>query len=156
MEYQKKKSGAQRRARVCSGVVLGFALLICAGLQAVEEEAAPIQPTNVVEVKVFFEGDCPRYVDNALVAMNNGSAKKLQWVAYDIDDPNNIKTDAEYTVYFDPFKGKTDDSNNNGVVTSKPLDNKIPGNVLFKYTILGTAAALPADCGPLDPFFRVQ
>lgn len=132
-----------------------WALVGCTGLQAEEPVTAVDAPPNTIEVKVFFEGNCPRYVDNAMVAMDAKSAKKLAWVAYDsaTGDP---KTDAEFNVYFDPFKGKTDASNNKGVVTSSPLDAAIPENVLFKYTILGTAQNLPADCQPLDPFFRIR
>jgi len=142
--------------RLVAALGLAAGCLIGSGsLHAQDPDPDTINTGSEVEIKVYFEGKCPRYVDNALAAMDEGSAKRLMWVAYD-SATGQQKTDAQYSVYFDPFKGKTDDSNKQGVVKSKKLEDNIPANVLFKYTIVGTADDLPANCEPLDPFFRVR
>ena len=152
-KQQKKRTASQRALNTSCALLVG-SIVGCSSLQAEDTPTAPEKNGNAIEVKVFFDGECPRYVDDALVAMDKGAGKRLEWVAYDLE--GKVKTDALYSVYFDPFKGKTDDSNKSGVVKSKPLDRDIPKNVLFKYTILGTSPNLPADCAPLDPFFRVR
>ena len=107
--------------RLVSALGLAAGCLIGSGsLYAQDPDPDTINTGNEVEIKVYFEGKCPRYVDNALAAMDKGSAKRLMWVAYDAANGQK-KTDAEYSVYFDPFKGKTDESNKQGVVKSKKL-----------------------------------
>lgn len=154
MQQQKWNSTTGQRGLYASCALLAASIVGCSNLQAEDTMIDPRGDGSAVQVKVFFEGECPRYVDDALVAMDQGSGKQLQWVAYNLD--GKAKTDAQFSVYFDPFTGKTDEGNKSGVVTSKPLGEDIPRNVLFKYTILGTAKNLPADCAPLDPFFRVR
>lgn len=109
-------------------------------------------------IKVFYEGDCPRFVDNQLPSLEQGKGGKLVWTAYDVNDPSKVKEDAYFEVYFDPFTGGNVAKAIKGVATSQPLSGKLAKDLLFKYSIVATEQnGKPlANCTPVDPFFRIR
>lgn len=160
------------QGRVNAGVLasLGLGIWLLAGctqLQAVEPEPTVTALNNDVHIRVYFKDNCPVAVSDSVAEADAKSGRKLKWQAYDIAYINTPEdavppppklTTVNYSVYFDPFKGKTDDSKQDGSVTSAPLDNDLPGNVVFKYTIIAlNEQDKPLDsCVPLDPFFRIR
>ena len=105
---------------------------------------------RIVDVKIYFDGSCPKSVDRMEVDVKSNPPQKVRWTAYNADGSAPAPT-VSFSIYFDPFVGATNaDPNVDGVVTSKPVSAGVPINVVYKYTIVGSGCATP-----LDPRIRV-
>ncbi len=106
---------------------------------------------QAVEVKITFKADkCPDFVNVKEAQVENNGVDKVVWTAF---DTSGAAYTEGYSIYFDPFRGgrplKTTGTSNK--ITSQPVDNKVPTNTIFKYSVIGDECASPA----LDPHIRV-
>lgn len=104
---------------------------------------------NIVDVKVYFDANCPAAVDNWVPTVGKSPPERVRWTAYE-QDGTTQKTDAQYDIYFDPFVGPSPTAKSGGIVESQPVSSSAPSNVLYKYTIVAPG------CAPLDPYIRIQ
>ncbi len=105
---------------------------------------------NAVDVKVYFHEGCPKYVDLWTVEVENNPPQKVRWTAYNLTGSEPDKK-ATYEIFFDPFVGPGNtDPNQDGVITSKPVSDKVPDDVMFKYSVVAPG------CPVLDPIIRVR
>ena len=104
-----------------------------------------------IHIKVKFDGNsCPIGVDKDNGEVTRASRDKVIWTAY--NDNGTSRVQVQYSIYFDPFRGKPlADSNADGVITSDPVDQNAP-EAEYKYTVLG--ASCPQK--PFDPRLRVR
>jgi hypothetical protein len=103
-----------------------------------------------VDVKVYFDQGCPKYVDLWTVEVENNPPQRVRWTAFNITGSEQDKN-ATYAIYFDPFVGPGNtDPNEDGVITSKPVSDKVPDDVDFKYSVVAPG------CPALDPIIRVR
>jgi hypothetical protein len=125
--------------------LMGMASAALLGLTSSGASAADIP------VKVMFDADsCPIGVDNDEVVVTRASRDKVVWTAHNADGSATMQV--QYSIYFDPFRGRPlADSNSDGVVTSPPVDAAAP-EAQYKYTVL--AAACPQK--PFDPRIRLR
>jgi hypothetical protein len=97
---------------------------------------------------------CPVYTEvggvlNKEANISLDSRKKIRWRSADIE--RNVIDTIEFSVFFDPFVGKSysgKEKIDSKVLASGP--NKPPAGVVFKYTITVD------DCDPLDPMIRIN
>ena len=105
---------------------------------------------GVVDVRVFFDERCPKYVDKWEVDVQSNPPQRVRWTAYNIYGSSRNKT-VEYDIYFDPFVGPPAGiEKKDGVVTSPPIASNVPAGVSYKYTVLAEGCATG-----LDPLIRV-
>jgi hypothetical protein len=82
--------------------------------------------------------------------VQNSPPQKVRWTAYNLDGSEQDKK-VSYAIYFDPFVGPGNtDPNEDGVITSKPVSDKVPDDVNFKYSVVAPG------CPVLDPIIRVR
>lgn len=108
-----------------------------------------LQAANEIPVQVFFSGNCPTGVDPENIEMSKAGQDKVRWTAYDATSRQPLTT-VSYQIFFDPFKGKSMDSGNNGEILSQPVAGDVPVNVNFKYTVF------TEGCTPVDPNIRIR
>ena len=100
-----------------------------------------------IPVNITFDGShCPKKVDPENPTVNKADNQRLVWQAV---DGAGIPIGEKFTIYFDPFRGKTLESGREGYEKSPHFDRDTPVNVEYKYTIVGERC--PAE--PLDPRF---
>lgn len=114
-----------------------------------------VTPTFVTDatVNITFDKDgCPLKAKPKDFFVTN--SKKVIWQSVD-EDGKDIS--AHYAIYFDPFRGKTleTEPGSKGQVKSPRFDPDAPksgSGVVYEYTIVGE------DCKdkPLDPRFRLR
>lgn len=112
----------------------------CAPLE--EKGGLPDIPVNIT----FDESHCPQKVDPENPTVNKASNQRLVWQA--VDGAGN-PIGEKFTIYFDPFRGKTLESGREGYERSPHFDRDTPVNVEYKYTIVGERCLAK----PLDPRF---
>lgn len=145
-----ESSAISKRARFSRLAPLAAALLAAGCATADNKTAAPAQPPGIVDVKVYFDGACPKYVDKWTIDVDSKPPQRVRWTAYNLDG-SSTKTKIDYDIYFDPFVGPdTGNTKQDGTVTSQPISSKVPVAVTYKYTILAEGC----DTG-LDPLIRV-
>lgn len=150
-KYTGATTGAKQPPRIIiPSLALALAALNAGHAMAQTPSVAPTAATNIVDVKVYFEGSCPKYVDNWDITVGSTPPQKVRWTAYNLDG-SSTKTDVDYDIYFDPFAGAdAGNTKKDGTVTSKPISSKAPVGVTYKYTILATGCS-----EGLDPLIRV-
>ncbi len=121
-------------------------VLLCSGLSI---GSYSVQAEDTLTVKVYFDGTCPKYVDQPFFELNKEQKKDIEWVAHNAAN-GQATPDLEFDVFFHPFVGP-DTKFKKGKVTSPNIDKDLPDGVTYKYTVVGKGC----DIG-LDPFFRVQ
>ena len=139
----KKKSGS-----VCAAAIKR--IITVAGIACVAAGGSLVaQAGEFVEVNVYFQGSCPKYVDNWDVVVGKTPPQRVRWTAWNLDGSARNKT-VDYDIVFDPFVGPHPVSKNQGIVESQPVSQKTPAGAMFKYTIDANG------CAALDPFIRIQ
>jgi len=121
-----------------------FAALMLLGACAPLEEKGN-RPDIPVKI-TFNELHCPKKVDPENPTVNKADNQRLVWQAV---NGAGAPIDEKFTIYFDPFRGKTLESDKKGSETSPHFDSDTPVNVEYKYTIVGERC--PDE--PLDPRF---
>ena len=128
---------------------LSFALIGCSGLQASDAEevttadkvGAQAAPTEVTITFGDINGcNAPKFVDKPFFEIDKG--EQIRWISDD---------DSPFKIYFSPFAGDVIQASN-GKTPVKTIPQAVPGNVTYKYTIVGD------NCpdNPLDPYLRVR
>lgn len=131
-------------------LALALAALTVSCAVADTSNVASTAAPDIVDVKVYFEGSCPKYVDNWDITVGSKPPQRVRWTAYNLDG-SSTKTDVDYDIYFDPFVGAdAGNTKKDGTVTSKPVSSKVPVGVTYKYTIMATGCS-----EGLDPLIRV-
>ena len=116
---------------------------VCLGVGGAIAQAAD------VEVKIEFDTQqCPTDVSKKTADVKKSGPDRIKWVAL---DASGAAYNGGYKIYFEPFRGGKPLSTNNSELISQPVDNRVPSNVTYKYTIVGN------NCPdqPLDPHIRV-
>jgi hypothetical protein len=104
---------------------------------------------NFVDVKVYFDGNCPTAVDNWVPTLSKAPPERVRWIPYELDG-KTVKNQADFDIHFDPFVGPSPVERKDGTVLSPPVSGNAPVGVLYKYTVTAPA------CTPLDPYIRIQ
>lgn len=119
------------------------ALVLLGACAPLEKEAAlPDIPVRIT----FDQSHCPIGVDPDNPSVNKAKNQRLVWQAVDgVGNPIG----EQFTIYFDPFRGKTLQSDKKGYEKSPPFDRDTPVNVQYKYTVVGERC----PDKPFDPRF---
>jgi hypothetical protein len=121
------------------------ALLIALGTAV---GSSQLQAANVIPVQVYFNGNCPVRAVPENIEMSKAAQDRVRWIAH--DDTTRQPVSVSFEIFFDPFRGKSIISGNDGVATSQPVATDVPVDVTFKYTIYSEG------CTPLDPNIRIR
>jgi len=120
----------------------------CASALHANNMAATIFATKDAQI-TFDALGCPTAVVPPTIDVSKLAGDKVNWQAVDALGANI--DDADFVIYFDPFKGKSLDSKGKGSVTSPKIDSDTPTGVEFKYTIVG----IGCPSSPLDPRIKI-
>jgi hypothetical protein len=112
--------------------------------------SANVQAAKTQSVNIYFDGTCPKSAVPALVELNKAAGDQIEWSAY--DRTSGAQIEVAYEIFFDPFKGKSMESDRKGVATSPRVAADVPMNVEFKYTIYSTSCPQ----APLDPSIMIR
>lgn len=129
-------SGGQAAGLVAAVTLLGA----CAPMPE------PSRPPDIPVYITFDESHCPVGVDPDNPSVDKATNQRLVWQAVDSVGKPIAET---FTLYFDPFRGKTLESSARGYEKSPPFAGDTPVNVEYKYTIVGKRC----PDKPLDPRF---
>ena len=120
----------------------------CASTQQKGMAMNTMAVTKDVEI-TFDTSGCPVSVSpNTPIEITRANGDMVKWQAV---DGSGGTLNIDFDIYFDPFKGKSLNSNAQGWVQSTPVDPNTPVNVEFKYTIVGSAC----PTSPLDPRIKI-
>lgn len=122
------------------------ALVAAVAATVMSAAAAGNEPVNV---KVYFDGDCPTAVDNWVPTLSKAPPERVRWIPYELDG-TTLKENAVFDIHFDPFVGPSPIERKDGTVLSPPVSGNAPTGVLYKYTVTAPG------CPPLDPYIRIQ